>query len=156
MRPIVRALCVMLLASGLPRGEAAAQTPPAGRAPGRVPALVAIADSTPGGAEGFLIVRIAGSAPLDVILLGPDADPVVLTRAVEALLAARRQTGNLAASSSLLRSSGSSNRPSPGGTRAVRWGQRVLSDARAARYHAIPGVGRVRSVRIWLPAASAR
>lgn len=156
MRPIVRALCVMLLASGLHGGEAAAQTRPGMRAPGRVPALVAIADSTPGGAEGFLIVRIAGSAPLDVILLGPNADPGVLTRAVEALLAARRQTGNLAASSSLLRSSGSSHRPYAGGARAVPWGERVLSDARAAPSHVIPGVGRVRSVRIWIPATRAR
>jgi hypothetical protein len=116
----------------------------AGRA--RVPAWVAISSDLEGSAR-FRLARFSGNAPQDVILLTPDADAATLTRAVETLLAARREGGDRAASDALLRV-----RQPTKGTRVLPWAARVLGDVRAAASRQIPGVGRVRAVQIWLPA----
>lgn len=113
----------------------------------RVPAWVASSPDLEGSASPFRLARFAGSAPHDVILLAPGADAATLTQAVESLLAARRAGGDEAASDALLRV------PQPGmAKRELPWAARVLNDARAAAPRQIPGVGRVRAVRIWLPA----
>ncbi len=114
--------------------------------PTRVPVWVAISPDVEGSAP-FRLARFAGNAPHDVILLSPDADAATLTRAVEALLAARRAGGDRAASDALLRV-----RQPTESARVLPWAPRVLQDARATAPRQIPGVGRVRAVRIWLPA----
>lgn len=113
----------------------------------RVPAWVAISPETEGSANPFRLARFAGRAPQDVILLAPGADAATLTQAVEALLAARRAGGDETTSDALLRVPQAGPR-----MRELPWAARVLTDARAAAPREIPGIGRVRAVRIWLPA----
>lgn len=117
----------------------------------RVPAWVAISPEMEGSTSPFRLARFAGRAPQDVILLAPVADGATLTQAVEALLAARRAAGDEAASDALLRV------PQGGqGVRELPWATRVLNDVRATTPREIPGIGRVRAVRIWLPAQRPR
>ena len=128
--------------AAFPRMDAAhAQT--ASRA--RVPAWVAISPELDATAP-FRLARFAGSAPHDVILLARHADATTLTQAVEALLAARRAGGNIPVSDSLLRV-----RQQARDARVLPWAGRVLADVRAAEPRQLPGVGRMRAVRIWLP-----
>jgi hypothetical protein len=113
----------------------------------RVPAWVAISPEMEGSANPFRLARFAGRAPQDVILLAPGADAATLTQAVDALLAARRAAGDEAESDALLRVPQAGQR-----RRELPWAGRVIDDARAAAPREIPGIGRVRAVRIWLPA----
>jgi hypothetical protein len=142
-----RLICLMLLSASsavLPlSGSAAQQTQ--GR-PTRVPLLVAISPDLDGAETRFRLARFAGNAPLDVILLAPNADASVLTQGVEALLAIRRQSGDVATSNATLRSI------QPQRARALPWAARVVQDVHAAAPRQIPGLGRLRAVQIWLPA----
>jgi hypothetical protein len=113
--------------------------------PRRIPAWVAIAPE--GQAEPYRVLRFGGNAPHDVILLGSSADGNTLTRAIEALLAARRVSSDLASSDATFRVHSATRR-----TRTpLPWADRVLRDVRVAAPREVPRVGRVQAVRIWLP-----
>lgn len=143
----MRKLTILLLAAfalaAFPSGFCAAQQMQAARM--RVPAWVVISPELEW--TGFRLARFAGNAPHDVILLAPNADAATLTEAVEALLAARREAGDIPAADALLRAQRTAQT-----SRILPWAGRVLQDARAAPPRQVPGVGRVRAVRIWLPA----
>jgi hypothetical protein len=140
-------ICLLMLAAGLaalPWSVSAAQQTQGAR--GRVPTLVAISPDLQGAETRFRLARFGGNAPRDVILLAPEADAATLTQAVEALLAVRRQSGDVATSNAMLRTR------EPQRARVLPWAARVVQDVRAAAPRQIPGVGRLRAVQIWLPA----
>lgn len=141
----MRRMLLLLVMAVLPLS-----TPAAAQAGSRAPAVVVISSDSQAGDTPFRIARFAGKAPRDVILLSPGADAAILTRAVEALLAARRQTGGHANTDAMLRV-----RPRSGATRRppanLPWAARVVEDVRAAAPREVPGIGKVRAVQIWLP-----
>ena len=137
-------LAAVVSAAGAVPDSGALHAQAASRA--RVPAWVAISPEMDE-AVPFRLARFAGRAPHDVILLAPHADAATLTQAVEALLAARRTGGDTPASDALLRV-----RQPVQDARVLPWAARVLQDVQAAEPRQLPGVGRVRAVRIWLPA----
>jgi hypothetical protein len=101
MRKLV---CLLMFAAGLaalPWSVSAAQQTQGAR--GRVPTLVAISPDLQGAETRFRLARFGGNAPRDVILLAPDADAATLTQAVEALLAVRRQSGDVPTLNAMLR-----------------------------------------------------
>lgn len=112
----------------------------------RVPALVAISPELLHAETPFRLARFGGNSPRDVILLAPNADEAALTQAVEALLAVRRQSGDVPTSDATLRVR------QPHRMRVLPWAARVLRDVHAARSREIAGVGRLQAVQIWLPA----
>jgi hypothetical protein len=149
MRTLILSLLVGIAATVTSVTSCAAQqTPPAPRA--RVPALVAISPELQSTDTPFRLVRFGGNSPRDVILLAPDADATVFTQAVEALMTLRRQSGNVAASSATFRGR------QPQRARVLPWAARVLRDVRYAAPRAIPGIGRVRALQIWLPSQQPR
>lgn len=146
MRKLIRSL---LLAVGLvlvPNAFCIAQQQTPAPARARVPALVAISPDLQGAETPFRLARFGGNSPRDVILIAPDADAAVLTQAVEALMVVRRQSGDAASASATFRVQ------QPQRARVLPWAARVLQDVRNAAPRAIPGVGRMRAVQIWLPA----
>lgn len=117
-----------------------------GDAPTRIPVTVAIVDELPGADLPYALLRRTAAQGGDVILLPPSADADLLSGAVRALLAVRRQQGDWAEESGRLRvTSRASRRP------AFLWAARVLGDIRRAERQLIPGVGTLPSVVIWLP-----
>jgi hypothetical protein len=126
---------------------------------GRVPVLLAVVDSLPDTGPRFRIVKLAGESVRDVVLLPPDASPDLLAEAVETLrmVWTRDGSGGAADGGVMLRRVPSTTQPSP--RRVPPWSDRVLHDLREARPRQVPGVGRVRTVQIWLaplPAGAAR
>jgi hypothetical protein len=149
MRNLTRSLLLAFVVALVPPTLCAAQQAhPAARA--RVPALVAISPNLHGAETPFRLARLGGNSPRDVILLAPDADASVLTRAVEALMVVRRQSGDAASTSATFRVQ------QPQRLRVLPWAARVLQDVRGAAPREIPGVGRLRAVQIWLPAQHPR
>ena len=131
-------------------GDATAQNGPNAQAPTRVPALVAITQGPAAARQPFLVMRRAGGTPIDVIVLPESAaNGANLSQAVYLLLAARRTEGDTARAS---RAFGGEVKTSQGQlARELPWAQRVVSDARNAHARVVPGVGRARTVQIWLP-----
>lgn len=142
IRKFLAGLTVVVLVLASP-AEGAAQ-------PGirRVPVWVAIAPAwNAGDGVQFRLLRFGPANPADdVIFLAPGADSTVLTEAIHALVAVRRETGDWTASDANLRVRGSFTRD-----RSLPWASRVLQDARASRPRQVPRVGNVQAVRIWLP-----
>lgn len=124
----------------------------------RVPVLLAFVDSLPDTGPRFRIVRLAGESVRDVILLPPDANPDLLTEALETLrMVWTRYGGGGAADGALFRRVPSTSQLRP--RRVLPWSDRVLHDLRESRPRQVPGVGHVRTVQIWLtplPAGAAR
>lgn len=147
MRNLIQSLLAIVLVL-VPHAICAAQQQPAPRV--RVPALVAISPNLQGAEVPFRLARFGGSSPQDVILLAPDADASVLTQAVEALIVVRRESGDVARGNTSFRV-GQPRRP-----RVLPWAARVLADVQSAAPRDVPGVGRLRAVRIWLPAQQGR
>jgi hypothetical protein len=145
MRTLICALLLALAGAVVTQSFCMAQQPN-GTARARVPALVAISPELQGAETPFRLARFGGSSPQDVILLAPDADAATLTRAVEALMVVRRETGDVASASATFRVQQSRR------SRVLPWAARVLQDVRDAAPRAIPGIGRLRAVQIWLPA----
>ncbi|HEX8320050.1 hypothetical protein [Longimicrobium sp.] len=145
MRSLIRALLLAVAVAVVPQSFCMAQQAH-GTAQARVPALVAISPELQGAETPFRLERFGGRSPQDVILLAPDADAATLTQAVEALMAVRRATGDAASGSATFRVQ-QAQRP-----RVLPWAARVLQDVRGAAPRAIPGIGRLRAVQIWLPA----
>ncbi|HEX6374077.1 MAG TPA: hypothetical protein VF006_34435 [Longimicrobium sp.] len=144
MRELLRSLLIAVaLVLAPPAFCAAQQAQPVART--RVPALVAISPDLQGAETPFRLARFGGNSPRDVILLAPDADASALTQAVEALIVARRQSGDAASTSATFRVQQSQR------ARVLPWAARVLLDVRGAAPREIPGVGRLRAVQIWLP-----
>jgi hypothetical protein len=142
----MRNVLLLLVAAVLPISALSATAQSTRPAP-RTPALVALSPDLRGAETPFRLARFGGNSPRDVILLAPDADASVLTQAVEALMVVRRQSGDDAARvGATFRARRPQQRP-----RVLPWAARVLQDVRSAAPREIPGVGRVRSVQIWLP-----
>ncbi len=146
MKPIARILVATLAA--LPPSVLHAQRTP-GRAPTRVPLTVVLGPEWPRAGAAYEIQRHVTGNDLDVVLLMENATPEQLSDAVRGVLTARQGGGDTAQQEGRFRI-----RPH-GRSAAVRaplpWANRVLTDLRAAHPRVVPGVGRVRAVRIWLP-----
>jgi hypothetical protein len=113
----------------------------------RVPAAVVLVDSLPQQGAPFVIVRRVDVSPGDVILLRTGATAEHLSDAVRALMMARQVSGDSATTARTMRL-----RPRPGQNRpTLPWAPRVIADVARAQVQNIPGVGRGRSVTIWLP-----
>lgn len=143
MRNLMILLLLALASAAVPPASCEAQQTQGARL--RVPVWVAISPELQGTATPFRLARFAGDAPHDVILLAPDAGAAALTQAVEALLAVRRESGDVPAADATLRVR------RPPGARVLPWAPRVLRDVRAAAPRRLPGAGNLRAVRIWLP-----
>ena len=151
MKPISSALLVAaaLAASG-PVVLAAQRT--GERAPRRVPLTVALVSELPRPGAAYEVQRRTTGSDLDVILLLDTTTPEQFSDAVRGVLTARQAGGDTAARAGAFRV-----RPHRSMTRsALPWAGRVLTDLRAAHVRVVPGVGRVRAVRIWLPPQSGR
>ncbi len=116
---------------------------------GRVPAAIVLVDSLPQQGAPFVIVRRVDVSPGDVILLRTGATAEHLSDAVRALMMARQVSGDSATTAGTIRlrprQGVAQNRPT------LPWAPRVLADVVRAQVQNIPGVGRGRSVTIWLP-----
>lgn len=145
MRTIFSLLASVLLVCSPIRAQALDKEKPR-----RVPVWVAIGPGLQ--TEPYRVLRFAGNAPHDVILLGSGADGATLTQAVEALLAARRTSGDAAGTDAAVRVRTTAQRART----PLPWADRVLRDVRVAEPRAVPRVGRVQAVRIWLPAQRPR
>lgn len=149
MKPIARIL-VASLAALLPAVLHAQRTP--GRAPTRVPLTVVLVPEMPRPGAAYEIQRRTTGNDLDVVLLLENATPEQLSDAVRGVLRARQGGGDTAQLAGTFRI-----RPHSGSARApLPWASRVLGDLRSAHPRVVPGVGRVRAVRIWLPPQAAR
>ena len=145
MQPIFRAL---LVAAALAAGPVVLAAQRAGeRAPTRVPLTVVLVSELPRPGAAYEIQRRPTGSDLDVILLLDTATPEQLSEAVRGVLTARQAGGDTATRAGTFRV-----RPHRSTARtALPWAARVLTDLRAAHVRQVPGVGRVRAVRIWLP-----
>jgi hypothetical protein len=145
MRKILSLLAGVLLVCSPLRAQAPDQVKPR-----RAPVWVAIAPEAQ--TEPYRVLRFAGNAPHDVILLRSGADGATLAQAVEALVAARRRLGGVASSDAAVRVRTTTQRTRP----PLPWADRVIRDVRVADPRELPRVGRVQAVRIWLPAQPPR
>jgi len=138
-------IALVLLWPGVLQGQPGAR---AGSA-SRVPAAVVFVDSLPHQGAPFVIVRRVDASPGDVILLRTGATAEHLSDAVRALMMARQVSGDSATTARTMRvrphQGAAQNRP------VLPWAPRVLADVARAQVQNIPGVGRGRSVTIWLP-----
>lgn len=147
MHRICRMLIAVFLTIAITPWTADAQRAhPQGR---RVAAWVAIGSNPVLGREPLLVMRGAGPGRADVLVVGPGATASQLSDAVRTLLTSRSVDGDTASRLGTFRmrthqANGASRTPFP-------WTSRVLADVRAAPLRELPGVGRVRAVRIWLP-----
>lgn len=150
MRALLR--CLGLLFACLIGEDALAQN--AGAARPRVPVTIAIVDHLPRGGAEFLIVRRSEGDPPDLILLRTGATARDLSHAVRTLLAVRRLNGDTASVSTTMRlRPRNASQPS---LPPLPWAARVVADAHSATPRVINGIGRARTVRIWLPAQRSR
>jgi hypothetical protein len=141
----------VLVALALGVGRAGAQQDgPHGRP--RVPIIVAMLDSGLALPPGYRILRRHGGGPDDVIELTANADAATFSAAVRRLMLVRRVTGDTATAAGEVRMRGGGMESASGGAFPLPWAGRVLSDLRAADRRRVPGLGRLRTVRIWLPA----
>jgi hypothetical protein len=120
-------------------------------APTRVPLTVALVSELPRPGAAYEIQRRTTGNDRDVVLLLNTATPEQLSDAVRGVLTARQAGGDTATEAGTFRV-----RPHNGPARTVLpWASRVLADLRDAHVRDVPGVGRVRAVRIWLPSQRA-
>jgi hypothetical protein len=141
------ALMVLIMASATPVGIGAQGFTT--RRQSRVPATVVFVDSLPVSGVPFVVNRRPDLSPADLIVLRSSATPAEFSDAVRSLLTARQAGGDLPIGAAIVRM-----RPHQRlqGTRPpFPWTARVLADLRGATPRAIPGLGIVRAVDIWLP-----
>lgn len=116
----------------------------------RVPALIVMIDSIQQPDAPYVIMRRPGNTTADLIVLRVDADANQLSEAVRGLLTARVADGDVPQVAATFRVrphqvTRAATRP------ALPWAARVVNDLRRAPVREISGVGRARSVQIWLP-----
>lgn len=142
-----RVALALLLCGMLPPATA----PAAVRASSRVPVTVALVEHLPAADGPYAILRRPDVAPNDVILLPRSAaNPRLLSDAVQALLLARRQGGDVPSAHGRMRVR--LGQDAEGRERAVLpWAPRVIQDLRRAAPVDVAGVGTVPAVQIWLP-----
>jgi hypothetical protein len=120
----------------------------------RIATSVAL-DEAYGDADGNpIIVRSGDVARLDVILVTPKTTPAQLANAALQLSRIREVAGDVAARAVTYRVSSPLANASP--TAEDRISGRVLSKLQSAPYSAIPRLGRVRMVEVYLPDATLR
>jgi hypothetical protein len=148
----MRSFLIAVVAMSLTTSGVTAQANHSAQRPTRVPVTVVLLDGNAD--EPFRIDRRL-TEPRDVIALRADATKDDLANAVRALLVIRQVGGDTAIQAARMRM-----RPHPGqalvAQRAIPWAGRVFADLRRAEPQSIPGVGRLRAVRIWLPAQHQR
>lgn len=122
--------------------------------PRRVPVTIVMMDRLSQADAPFVIQRRPDLVPRDVIVVQTDATADQLSDAVRSLLTIRQVSGDTAATQATMRmrrqSAAAQNR------RALPWVRRVLADLRQAAEKDVPGIGRGRTVEIWLPAQARR
>jgi hypothetical protein len=151
MKRAFRLLCVALLVLAITSQAAPAQGRPQDRqARARVAAWVALTTQPIREGESFVIKRAVGPGRDDILLLGAGADASQLSSAVRALLTSRSVGGDTATHPGTFRMR--THQRSISNAAPFPWAGRVISDVRQAPLRELPGVGRVRAVRIWLPA----
>jgi hypothetical protein len=119
----------------------------------RVAAWVALSDAPIPGGEPSMVLRGAGPGHDDILVLPANADAARLSDAVRALLTLRAKDGDAFSQQTRFRA-----RPAQGwrpARPAFPWTERVILDVRRAAVRELPGAGRVRAVRIWLPSSAA-
>jgi len=115
--------------------------------PTRVPLTLVLVSALPRPGAVYEIQRRTTGTDRDIVLLPNTATPEQLSDAVRGVLTARQAGGDTATEAGTFRV-----RPHDGAARVVLpWADRVLTDLRGAHLRNVPGVGRVRAVRIWLP-----
>ena len=115
----------------------------------RVPVTVVLSKEPLGPDIPFLIRRQAGAKPRDVIVMSPESNPGQLSDAIRTLMQVRQLSGDLPATNATMRM-----RPQQHNnvtSMSLPWTPRVLNDLKGAKFKTVTGVGRVRSVDIWLP-----
>ena len=125
------------------------------RAPTRVPVTIVLVDRLAQPGVPFVIERRPELTPRDLIVLRADATPDQLSDAVRSLLTVRQAGGDMPTVRGTMRmrpqNAGARGAARAAARRALPWAGRVLSDLRQATARDVPGIGRVRSVEIWLP-----
>lgn len=132
-------------------GTASAQS----AAPRRASVTVVLSDAIARTGEPFVIERRPDLAR-DLIVIRPNATADDLSNAIRSLLTLRQAAGDSAAARMTMRmrpasASGVRDARHPLQRRPFPWAPRVLADLRRAGTRDIPGIGRARSVDIWLP-----
>lgn len=147
-----RTVLVLACAACLASVPGHTQAPQLGPGTGaRIPALLVLVDTLSHEAPRYRIVRlrIEGDNPSDAILLPHDADPQLITEAIQGLQLIREHAPETGDAPAVLRVRAES-RPIGGG-RVLPWAARVLGDLRRAATRHVPGLGNIRMIRIWLP-----
>lgn len=139
------AFIVLVCVSGLSspaaaQGEASSQ---------RIRATIAMAADFPYTREAFVIRRQAGNNPTDVILVREDITAAQLSDAIRALITVRHVGGDVPTASATMSLRRTQARNAE--RKTLPWVGRVLADLRRAAPAEVRGVGRARSVEIWLP-----
>jgi hypothetical protein len=142
-----RLFALIALAALIAGAPAGAQQPP--REAPRIAAWVAVGDEPALKGEPFVVRRGVGPGHDDVLIVSSAATPVVLSDAVRTLMMARSASGNAVPSVQILRKRPDQRHAAT--LPALPWTARVLDDVRQAPARELPGIGRVRAVRVWLP-----
>jgi hypothetical protein len=128
--------------------SAGAQQPTA-RAPGRVPATVALVDNLPVSGVSFVVQRRPGRTPTDLILLRKSATAAELSDAVRTLATARSAGGDYPMEGATVRMR--AHQKSEIRRMELPWTRAVLARLHRAKPRTVEGVGTVPAVAIWLP-----
>lgn len=134
--------------------HAQSATPPESRAVERVPVWVAVSNEPLPDGQSFVVLRGRGPGRIDILMLAPAAAPTELSDAVRALMTARSVAGDTATEAGTFRVRRQGGNPTA--RTPLPWADRILRDLHSAPLREVPTVGRVRAVRIWLPAQRRR
>lgn len=146
-RTILLLICLVLVGHSVNAQEV---RPAPARGP-RVPVLLAAIDSLPMTMPRFRIIRFAGDgAAQDVIALPSNADPEMLSQAVETLQLVWSSADEHSSANAIFRMVPDSSPTSPP-RQPMPWAARVLEDLRTTHERHVPGLGMVRTVQIWIP-----
>jgi hypothetical protein len=115
----------------------------------RIPMTVALVAQLPRAGEPFAVLRRMDAAPHDVILIPESATAELLSDAIQTLVVARQASGDLPGFTGYVRTKPHGQQATH--RRTLPWAGRVLGDVRKAEPAELTGIGRVRSVQIWLP-----
>jgi hypothetical protein len=115
----------------------------------RVPVTVVLSKEPLGPDIPFLIKRQAGAKPRDVIVMSPGSNPGQLSDAIRTLMEVRELSGDLPATNATMRMRPQQHHKTQ--LTSLPWTPRVLNDLKGAKFKTVVGVGKVRTVDIWLP-----
>jgi hypothetical protein len=115
----------------------------------RIPVTVVLVAQLPMADEPYAVLRRTDVAPHDVILIPEGATPALLSEAIQTLMFARQASGDMPSFTGYIRVKPHQRQVAQ--RRQLPWAGRVLADVRNAEPAELTGIGRARSVQIWLP-----